>query len=691
MKQASAFLSLTAILILIAAQATFVANYVGREHTIYFWDHAMYFDMARSFYEHTARDASAGWAAFRHSLADNYNLIFALPSLISFELFGVSRLVFILTNFFVFFLGYEIAVAFFLARTLGFKGNTAFIISLVIAFLIPPLWLPLLEGYPDIGAAACLVFAAGLGLAAPTSVRIFHRALGLGCVLGAAVLLRRHFVYPAMALLLSLLSLALWDILRTPKNRTRQLTRTIMYFGLCSASFAGFLILSAPDFVSHALTTDYGTLYLSYRRPADMFLYFVVGGFGLGLLLAAASGLVLLAGLGRAARKVSLFITLFVLMWFVLWALGPDQMGHHYMLHVLPLAIATGLVGWFIYFENKRCRIKDSVGAACLLVLMANSMWALGFSPTGVWPNDNGTPGIFSAPRPPVIRSDYGEWLRLADYLRRTTTPNDHIMVVGSSFIFNQDLLHNIYRDTPDGAGMILRLPKTPEIDHEEPAPLDVFAAADVYLVPKPAQYHLDPSGQRVITAAANQFPPPPLRKSMFTADDALFHLSNGVVVKVWRRTPWTPAVLHDTLAQIRRDAAADKIFAQDWATIVMPLRTQIRTDGQNVSIVAGLFDADHRDLKLFFDHPLAPGRGRLAFVFTGTCGPPKLHLTVVSARGKIEESKDRSLLVVPGEVFQPFTVAEQMGEDRFLELDVTVATAAFCHAELGDLRIEKS
>ena len=176
----------------------------------------------------------------------------------------------------------------------------------------------------------------------------------------------------------------------------------------------------------------------------------------------------------------------------------------------------------------------------------------------GVWPNDNGQPGLFSAPRPPVVRSDYDEWLRLARYLQDTTKPDDRVMVVGSSFVFNLDLLHSIYANILGAPEMEARFPKPPEIDHEEPAPLNIFAATDVYLVPMSAQYHLDPRGQRVVTAAADRFPPPPAFTSLFRSDDVLFHLADGVTVKIWRRAAWTPGLLHKALTDIRREAPQD-------------------------------------------------------------------------------------------------------------------------------------
>jgi len=680
-----------ALFALIAAQAVFATAYVGHERTIYFWDHAMYFGMAKSFYETWTQDAGAAWTALQNSFGENYNYIFTLPALLTFSVFGVSRSVFILTNFFVFFVAYECALGLFLARAIGIPKQTAFILSFVTSSLIPPLWLPLLEGYPDNGAAACITLAAALGWAGPFADKFVKRAIGVGLSLAGAVILRRHFAYPAEALLLTLGCLTLWDIIRTTENRWRLFLRATVYYGICGIALAGLLGIIAPAFIMNALTIDYNALYQSYRRPPELFLAFILGGFGSGLLLAACGGFVFLARLKETGKRAGIFVSLFLLFWFLLWSIGPDQMGHHYMLHCLPLAISAGLAGWYVFYTNRPDPVKNGVSVGLLLLLTANSAWALWLSPTGVWPNDNGQPGLMSAARPPVVRSDLDQWAKLTDYLARTTKPDDRIMVVGSSFVFNQDIFHTLYMDNPASAGMMFRFPKSPEIDHEEPAPLDVFASSTVYIVPTPTQYHLDPSGQRVVTAAAKEFPPPPERENLFTLDDTVFHLENGTVAKIWRRKVWTPASLRPALAQIRWDAAADPQFNQDWVAIGMPLRTQIFSTPEKVSFVSGLFDPMHPAMKLFFDRPLASGDGRLAFVVTGNCPEPKFHLSIVTADGHEESSKKFAPVVVPGELFQPFSVADMPDGDHFLELSVAVPAAAFCHAELRDLRVEKN
>ncbi len=675
--------------LLVGAQALFVSAYVNHEHTIYYWDHAMYFNMARQFYMALSQSLSTGATIFGNALAGNYNLIFALPSAASFGVFAPTRLVFILTNFFIFFLAYEMAFAFFLRRALNFDWRIALPVSLIACLLVPPLWLPLFEGYPDTGAAACLIAAAALGIAGPCRKKLIGTAIATGLILGFAVLLRRHFVYGDIALLLTQGGFAAFDIVRTRKDRAGKIKTAIIHFALCGLSLAALVFLVAPDFLKASLTTDYRALYLSYQRPALVFLYFVLGSFGVGLLLVAVSGVALL-GRDKAHRKVAVFTALYVLIWLIVWCGGPDQMGHHYVLQVLPFFIATGLAGWWNFFSQKPETKIYIWGGAMVLVLAANSAWALWFSPHGVWPNDNGTPGLFSAPRPPVVRSDYEEWVRLADYLRQTTGPSDSIMIVGSSFIFNLDLLHSVYVDILGAPEMTSRFPKSPEIDHEEPAPLDVFAGSAIYLVPSPAQYHLDPAGQRVVTAAANQFPPPASRAAMFHADDRVFHLTDGVDVKIWRRKEWAPKDLHNAMEDIRRDGPRDPAFDQDWVTSTLPLLARIHSGKDNRTDAAALLDSDHRNMALFFDYPLAPGPYRLGFWVATDCRNPQFRLRVLDAAGHEETRKDIQPILMPGTAFQSFTVPSAVKPGSFLELDLSTSAAAMCRAEFHNMQAAK-
>jgi hypothetical protein len=211
-------------------------------------------------------------------------------------------------------------------------------------------------------------------------------------------------------------------------------------------------------------------------------------------------------------------------------------------------------------------------------------------------------------------------------------------------------------------------------------------------VVPEPAQYHLDPAGQRVIAAAADQFPPPASRAGMFRADDAVFHLADGVAVRIWRRGPWTPGALHEILSEIRRDGPQDANFAQAWVVEDMPLPfpAHITTDARNTTSASAFFDAEHRHARLFFDDPLEAGDYDLGLLLASDCADPRLRLTAVSAGGHIETTRDFAPPVVPGAVFQAFSVPARPGQSVFLRLDLTVSAATLCRAELRDMRVER-
>ena len=271
----------------------------------------------------------------------------------------------------------------------------------------------------------------------------------------------------------------------------------------------------------------------------------------------------------------------------------------------------------------------------------------------------------------------------------RTTKPDDHIMVVGSSFVLNLDLLHSVFMDLPGGAGMETRFNKNPEIDHEEPAPFDAFAGSNVYVVPTPPQYHLDPAGQRVITAAANQFPPPASRANLFHTDDEVFHLADGVRVKIWRRSAWTPSALHDALTDIRRDGPQDANFNQDWAAVGLPLRERINTGTDRSTSAMALLDGDHPEFRMFFDYPLAAGSYRIVYSYATDCADPHFRLKTETGIGKTGITKE--IPASPGQLLAitaDFAVAQA---DYFLELGFSAAPAALCRVELRGLIVEKN
>ena len=644
----------------------------------------MYYEMAQSLSQTFQNNWGAGFSELQSSLEQNYNEIFALPSVLTFALFNDSRLTFILTNFFCFFVTYEIAAAFVLRQLFALNWATALVASFVTASLIPPLWLPLLEGYPDNGGAAFLTVAIALALG---TSRNWRNAIVIGLLLSTSILLRRHFAYPVLALLGTMGLFDLRTLWRFPKKeRALFLKKMFVFFAVCAVTLAGSLYLIAPDFTERMINVDYTDLYQPYKKPALTFITFVISGLGAFLIMAAIVGGWFISHNDKKSAQKLAFTGVLGLLWLILWCAGSSMAGHHYILHIIPLLVATGLVGLWLGLKKQPPRFK-AIAPMVFLLLFANSAYALWFSGSGVQPNSNGMTGLLSAPRPPVVRDDYDVLIRLAEHLATTTNNEDRIFVVSSSFVLNQDLLRRVFTHALHQYEPVARFIWGPEIDGEQKPPLDTFASATVYVVPTPAQYHLDPAGQTVVTASAQQFPPPPTHAAMFTTDAESFTLTNGVVVHIWRRKTWTPALLRAALTSIRNIAAGSQ---QDWVMTEAPRGQIIRTDEEGFTGVMGVLDDARPGFEMFFDLPLAGGSYRLGMDVVSHCQNPQFTLTTSNAAGKVLWKKEFAPVVIPGSVFQNFTTPKDVESFVRLEAEAVPASRSACNLVLQNMRIEQ-
>ncbi len=676
-----------AVGVLAVAQFLFVAAFVGAERTIYFWDYAMYHNMALNLRYALGVGFAEGWAQFRASLGQDYNLIFALPAQIGFTLFGEGRSVFVLTNFVAFFLPFEIAVAFVVRRVFLLGWPMALVAAFGGCSLIPALWRPLLDGFPDVASAALITFALGLALERPKSWRV---ALGLGVLVGLAVLLRRHFAYAGLALLVVMTVFDSVDALRTrgAESLGRVLRRLTARLFLSGFAALAVLALVMPDYLLQMLSVNFNALYASYQSPAADFFAFIVEAWGLLLLGATVAGWAVAAALFPPLRSALAFVGAYTAVWLLAWGFASRQVEYHYMLPALPLATVLGLTGLVLGVQRIAPRWRVALLGAGVLVLGGNAVWALWLAPRDqVLPPVTQDWGIFSAPRPPMERLDIEALAALTRHLAASVKPDDRIVLVGSSRVVNQDLLRTVFLQL-GARDLAARLLMAPEVDSREGPPLNAFAAASVYIVPEPAQYHLDPSGQKVVTALAERFPPQGASAPLFRRDDAVFTLANGVRASVWRRDPWTPGVLHDQLTAIRRVAGG----AEAWVESLAPrsLNLASTTDGKAFALAA--FDRDNATLELFFDAPLTAGSHRLAEDVEAepSCRNRRFTLILATARGRVLRQEPFAPIVLPGALVRHFDVAT--GEDAFLKLRLTVesATTQGCRVALRNLRVER-
>jgi hypothetical protein len=536
--------------VVILAQAAFVWLYVGAENTLYFWDHAMYQNMTRYMYYLTENNSSYGYSYLRQTLASNYPALFALPHLITFDWFGDSRRVFILTNFFFYFVPQELAIALILRRGLGFPFGRSLLFVAAACLLIPPFWIPLLQGYPDNVSEAFLLFGFLFTLSPKKN---WKNMLATGISFGLAILFRRHYAYA----ILPLYAVAgLWDLV--PALRAKQALQSAkivalyLFSGIIAATVIG---LAAPVYFENMLKINFVELYNSYKVDAGSFFRFALNNFGIALAGVAAFGLLVSARTEDLSRRVLAWVAL----WLVCWIFGAAQTGTHYVLQLLPFATLVGFAG--LWHEMRKWPPLRQAAAAAPIVffLAANVSYALWFAPEGVVPNWRGNPMVVSAPRPPVVREDKNTLIELADYLANSAGSEDRILVVGSSFDFNQDILRAAYTDVLLDAAALRHFLHAPEIDRVQAPPYEVYEAATIFVVPNIAQYHLNPQGQKVVTALSQLFPPKGPAAKLFEKDAKEFSLKNGVKISIWRRTkPWTVPALSQAMRIIRNVTGDD-------------------------------------------------------------------------------------------------------------------------------------
>jgi hypothetical protein len=656
-------------LLALTLQTFFVVFYVSRERTYFYWDLSMYHAYARDLVMTSGFEAKA--AKFFASFSQNYNLLFSLPSVLAMELFGTSRLVFIMAHFLAFLVPLEMIAALFLRRLLALSFPEALALALCVAPTVIPLWTPLFEGFPD--AASAFLFAVALFTAA-FGFQTTRRALGVGVLLGLAVVLRRHFAYAVVAFY--------------PAFALTQLpcrARWVREGGLAflSGLVVGLVILALePTYVHTVLTTSFRDLYKSYEEPFGVFSIYVGSTFGLLSLSLSSVGLIW-ACLRAKEASYARFLGFFALLWFFVWGLGPSQLGPHHLMPVLPLAALVGTASFFFVVQGSRRRLLQ-ISAATLLTTQA--LWCLVVAPSTEFTKVPGPLSFWAEPHPPLIRGDYDTLARLAKDLTAMTGPQDKVVIVGSSPILNQDLLRAVLTDRLHDTTLLPRLLFAPEVDHNQGPPYDVVAGGTLFVVPTPSQYHLNPAGQKVVTALARQFPPNDVRVKAFTLLPQTYALDQDVHLALWRRREhWTPGQLVDALSLVQSIAGG----AQDWVVSEPVSQSLVQPTVPGRANVLLPFPLTAQRAGLFFRQPLTRGAYRLGMMLLGGCSVPTASLLVQDESGRVLHEENFAPLSLPSPLFHLFKI--ETDTPAYLTLRLRVPDGPACTLGLQNLRVEKT
>ncbi|MFN0072934.1 MAG: hypothetical protein ACKVVP_15730 [Chloroflexota bacterium] len=552
----------TAILLFatVLAIATF---YVSSERVFYYWDSSNYQSMTRAELELLRGGALASphslllhlFGLWR-SLSLDYNYFFTLP-LLPFVLVSDTRLSFILGIVLVYHAPSLLANGLIAGTVSVQRRFQGVALCILIGALTPAHWLATLRGYPDSGGAALICLAVFLYLQ-PMGARDGRRALAIGGLLGLAVLFRRHFLFAAIAFLLAagMLALGGWVVQRVrygclPGNALR---RRVQFAATLLGAFGLTIGLIGAPFARRIVISDYGQINSSFQLPPLVNLGFYASALGLGSVALALIGYGIWLVRERTGQRSIIFCGLFFLSWLVIWLAFVREIGDQYLLQITFIVIA-GQALLVSHCWQYRMRLWGILGLVAMILFVTLNFWNY---LTGALAQVPGPlPGMFAAPRPPVVRGDYDQVIELVRVLR-AEGPNNPTYVAASSRVLNADLVHNAEREV-FGTDLSLVLLPVAELDSRDAYPLDALAKARSVVVTAPPQLHYPPDQQRVLTLVTDAFAKSSALARDFDIAPKRLQLANGVDVLIYQRArPMDGTTALQTITEMERDVGRD-------------------------------------------------------------------------------------------------------------------------------------
>ncbi|MEG4021852.1 hypothetical protein [Microcoleus sp. S13C4] len=566
--------------------------YVSSEHTFYWWDYAGY-NTATVNTANLFRDSpDKAWRGVIESLSKEKNLLISLPLVPFILLFGESRLSYILSVSLIYVLPFRLLLGAISAKLIPFYPRRVFWSTVLLSLLIPMSWIPTLRGYLDTGGCVFVALAIWVYLQ-DVKLKSWWNIPLIGFLLAAAILLRRHFAYSAIAFLGAATLQAFIEFivliygrktaLSSSKDKDvavpfpyRCLFESAVKLGLIAATSLTILMLVAGDFTRSALTVDYRNLYVAWSLPVKDILTRYADFYGLGtwllVLIGFSAGILTRILVPAAAIFVSLFGVLSLVEWLLVLRYGYL----HYTIHLTPIA----LLGLSTFFWTTWLTLKGKVR---YFMLGAAGLYLVWNAAVGLIPLKIDLSRLFVGNFPPLVRSDYDEVVKLVEFLRKLAPNEEPIYIAGASNSFNANILRQANRklNPPEGWWKLNTIGR-PQIDSRDTYPLPELLQSQYAVVAVPFQQVL-PTDEQVLRSHEQD-----VVKVVYDAftqnweiarDFQLlpeqFKLENGVTVRVYRRVrPTDTATAVRTLDAMQRQIVDRPGTQLDWISLHQSIYT---------------------------------------------------------------------------------------------------------------------
>ena len=503
------------ILVICICLNAVTALYGLTSHTVYVWDNAGYWSIAR-----TLALEKVDWyeqiiAVLESTLTEDYNYILAYPISLLMRLFGPSRLVFL----------FGISNLYTLPALWGLTalGNSKRWSGLVVVGLFPMLGYTGFVGFVDV---ACCGMGIWAYLIFTSEKPAASRGIMTGALLVFTFLCRRYFLFFAASFGVAVFVAKVlfdrkvwWDFLALVSS-----------CAVCGVTFTLRFLLDK------VLEVEYSDLYSAYDLGLmSDFLYFCRY-FGLVMLV-----LFLVAALVDLARKEDRFKMTLGLVQILVGFVAFVQVQSHGQQHLLIYLPAMAFLA-----VNSLARAPQYM-SAFLAISTAVYCFFPKVQPLSIQEIDS--PDLFPSfqfygPQ----RSDLEELVALCDYLDHLSFREEKTAVVlASSFTLNTETISSLRAslDLPDPEKQtVIQYHGT--VDKRDGFNWNT-AFADYLVVGDPVQVHLGEENQQVLTILAEHILNGTGPGKAYSLLAPTFQLANGVTVRVYKRIrPWYIEEYHD-------------------------------------------------------------------------------------------------------------------------------------------------
>lgn len=314
-----------------------------------------------------------------------------------------------------------------------------FIISVAISFLFSSNYFSVLAGYMDIAFIFPLSILMLQFIKVDMKKISIKESVYIGYLLMLLWIMRRYVVFFIISYIV-VLFFAEVSRLKKDEDIKKSIINIIINFAIVGATSLGILVVVFRPFLINALLSDFGKMFSAYDATTTDKIFGVIYFFGYSL-IAIISIIGIMCFVKKIYRRLYLSLIaiciLSPLMFFRIQAMG---LQHMTLLNV-PIIMILLLGINFINFKDLK---KGIISILCIFVLILNFVYSM-FVGRFVQSMPVLRQYVFGYYHSPYVRDDIDNIQKLDDYLNRLTSGTDnHIYIVASGIILNDEILRNI-------------------------------------------------------------------------------------------------------------------------------------------------------------------------------------------------------------------------------------------------------